>query len=121
MPRQRPTAPGLMTELEQARIGAGLTRAQLAEKAGVTRATLGNALASGHGTICTLEALAGVLGMEVHLAPKLTQRRHGYPAWQPCGTRSAARRHYARGEPIDALCQAAEYEYDRQRGKAGAA
>lgn len=35
----------------------------------------------------------------------------------PCGSRRAARRHRARGEPVDALCRWAELETERVRGR----
>jgi hypothetical protein len=37
----------------------------------------------------------------------------------PCGTRSAALRHRARGEPVDVACARAEDAYDRDRKRRG--
>jgi ribosomal protein S21 len=46
-----------------------------------------------------------------------TTRRFKRPL-KPCGTLAAARRHRARGEPVDDACVEAERTYDRERRRA---
>ena len=53
---------------------------------------------------------------------KEVRRGQKYPRMLlPCGTMGAAKRHYARGEPLDAACKQAEYEYNAQPERRAAA
>ena len=68
MPRYRP-APGVMTQLDNLRHKAGLTKAQLADAAKIHRRTVILALATGNAHLYTLQAMARVLGCDVALVP----------------------------------------------------
>lgn len=49
------------------------------------------------------------------IAVTLAEWHAGPKPLQPCGTRSAAERHLANGEPLDAACLAARRKYYRER------
>lgn len=112
--------PPVIAELEAARTGQGMSQSELARRSGISRWTIMDLLATGKGQLYTLFALADVLGVNLHIAPKPGPRQAKRDL-QPCGTQTAARRHYARGEELDPLCRAAQRDYDRDRKRAVAA
>jgi transcriptional regulator with XRE-family HTH domain len=60
----------LLNELEAARKARGLTQAELAERSGVNRMTVGRLEAGLDPRLSTLQALARSLGLELMLVPK---------------------------------------------------
>ena len=60
----------VIAQLESARRTAGLTQAELAERAGVNRMTVGRLEAGLDPRLSTLDALARSLGLELMLVPR---------------------------------------------------
>lgn len=106
----------LAAQLETARARAGRSRRDLAYTAGLSPATINRALNTGKATLHTVVAIARVLGLQLYAVPPPPSALH-----QPCGTTAAARRHYVHHEPLDALCRAAQRQYDRERKQAAVA
>lgn len=100
----------LVAHLEAARIEQDISRSELARRAGIDRGTVLDVLNTGRGQLHTVLAIAHVLGLELYPVTPLQGAQY-----RPCGTLSAARRHYARGEPLDALCRGEQRRYDRER------
>lgn len=100
----------LVAQLEAARIERGISRRDLAYAAGIGPATAETVLTTGRAHLQTILAIAHVLGLELYAVTPLQGAQY-----RPCGTLSAARRHYARGEPLDALCRGEQRRYDRER------
>ncbi len=106
----------LVGQLESVRREAGISRSGLARRARIDRGAVYDVLDTGRGQMHTVMAIARALGLRLYAVtpPSSAQLR-------PCGTLSAARRHYARGEKLDPLCRAVQREYDRDRKRSGRA
>ena len=59
--------------------------------------------------------LAAAVPVDMPVSVLMGWYTHPRPQLRPCGTLAAARRHRARGEPLDPLCEHAERETERVR------
>lgn len=71
------------------------------------------------GDVATL--LAACVPVQVQRSALLGWWTHPRSEHRPCGTPAAARRHHARDEPLDPLCDVAVKERDRVRKRASRA
>lgn len=110
----------VVTTLRARRLELGITQAELGRRLHVHRSSITVLEAGAHTpTLFTLRRWAQALGLDVYVAPVLDRPgRRGVPPSHPCGTVSAAKRHYTRGEPLCAACRAAQRLYDRERKRA---
>jgi transcriptional regulator with XRE-family HTH domain len=111
----------ITTALRARRTDLGLTQTQLGARLGITKGAVSRLErgAGGSPLLATLRPWAQALGFDIYTAPRLDPRgRRGIPAYRPCGTISAAKRHYSRGELLDDACRTAQRTYDRDRKRA---
>lgn len=104
---RRPAAPGLMAQLDQVRIHRGLTRAGLAERAGLSVRTIIQAITTGKAQLYTVLAIADALRVELRTVTLPGVAPVGRPR-HPHGTIAAVARHRRAKEDLCVRCLKAD-------------
>lgn len=107
------TVDPLILEIERRRIERRWTARQLEREAGLSPSTYRVMRRRGTGNLTTVRLLCEALGLDIIATPKPVE--YSRRPLAPCGTPSAARRHWARGEELCEPCRRATRVYDTTR------
>lgn len=107
------TVDPLIVEIERRRIERGWTARTLEREAGLSPSTYRQLRRRGTCTLQIMRLLCEALGLDIIATPKPVE--YSRRPLAPCGTPSAARRHWARGEELCEPCRRATRVYDTTR------